>query len=91
MQHNAVKKTQKQMLCLHNQVKYFWLIVLPNFHAVFHCHNDVVSSVVHALLRTLLGRTCTALLNITTVLHIPRLRHCPKVKTGRTRTALSNN
>jgi len=44
-------------VCLHDEVEYFWFVVFPDFHAVFHRHNDVVSSVVHALLRTLLGRT----------------------------------
>ena len=53
----------------HNQVKYFRFVVLPDFHAVFHGHDDVVRSVIHALFWALFGSTYQHA-SVSTVLHI---------------------
>lgn len=41
-----------------DQVKDFWLVPLPDFHAILHCHDEILGSVFCSMLWALLCCSC---------------------------------
>lgn len=41
-----------------DQVKDLWLVPLPDFHAILHCHDEILGAVFSSMLRALLCCSC---------------------------------